>query len=277
MLQDKNRLLATGLLEDSSSEKIFLAILAGGKTDAETLHNTGQALKALLPYQNKPLIEIAIDAALKTKSNFIGLNLEIEVYGDNEVLRNSLRLGLDEGVKIIDTADKNTLFDVFERVIDDKPDDALIVFVASDLPFLSEESLSSIIRETRYKNGIYYPVISEEYVPCYLRSLKTFRKLSGVCYTGGNVVAGRARCLKSAAQYTRGLIASRKNPLKMAYLFGPMILFGFAVGLWRPSQIAEKISKKTGIKIRPFCTDDWRMAVDIDSWSDYQALSAPHP
>lgn len=260
---------------ENACEKIFLIILAGGKTDEETLRHTGASIKSLLVYKARTLGDIALDAALQTQKYFVVQNPKIEMYGNETLLNKHFYGRIQDAVgsaKIISMPDKAELFDVFEKAIRDKDDNDRIVFIASDLPFLASDSIINLVKESQDQAGIYYPTINEENVPICLRKMKTFKKLNGVRYTGGNVITGKTIDFKMALKYAKKLIAHRKNPLKMVQIFGLKASFGLLSGIWGPKKLAAQITIKTGITLRPYIADDWRLAIDVDGWEDLQIL-----
>lgn len=260
----------------NNTEKIFLVILTGGKTDSETFAITGINLKSLLSYTGRLLGDIALDAAIQTRKYFIKSKVQIEMFGQENLLEKHFGDRLKSaGGKIVAMPENTKLFDVFEKAISDKNDDDRIIFIASDLPFLSSETLNELIKESWEKEGIYYPTIDENVVPVHLRPMKTFKSLNRVKYTGGSVIAGKAGDFKKASIYARKLIAYKKNPIKMAQVFGLTTMLALISGSWGPSKLAKKITQKTGITLIPFLTDDWRLAIDVDSWSDLQIIEGP--
>lgn len=263
---------ATEEKPDNKPEKLWLIILAGGKTDQETFRQKGISIKSLLSYKGRLLGDIALDAALQTQKYFANQNSEIEMYGNKYLLSKHFegRLKDANGI-IIGTPDNANLSEVFEKAIKEKDDNDRIIFIASDLPFLDGDSINKLIEESA-GNGIYYPVINEEDVPICFRKMKTFKKLNNIRYAGGNVIVGRARDFKKASPYAKKLIAHKKNPIKMAQVLGLQVLFGLLSGVWGPKQLAQKITSKTGIGLHPFLTYDWRLAIDVDGWKDLQIL-----
>lgn len=257
--------------------RTFIAILAGGKTDAKIKEVTGIEDKALLRYRGKSLLDIVHEACQEVRKKFRWSHVEVEVYGGKSIGDHLLRIKAEQdGTRFCQTPSDTKLFDVVEQVLADKKDEDLVIFLGSDLPFIKGESLARLIFRVAQKSGIHYPIILEDYIPLRYRRLQTFRKTRTGRFTGGNVIPGKVKDFRKGLTFARNLLANRKNPLKMASQFGFGMLVSVLFGLWSPERISEEVLAKSGVLVEPFYATDYGMSVDIDSYKDFDAIIKRH-
>jgi molybdopterin-guanine dinucleotide biosynthesis protein A len=245
-------------------------VLAGGPHDDLAAHTPGAPNKAFVEIAGVTLVErtlralraapsvgkIIVVAPVQTRG-LPALALADEVRPDGERIRDSLRSGLD-GLP---------------------PDDDVLVST-SDLPVLTVESIEDYIAQARAKEAdlTYGCVEKRVHLAKYPQVPHTWAPLRDGTYCGTGFITIRPRVFHSLERFIERLGQARKNPLKLARLFGFRVLLRFAFHRLSIERAEARASYVIGARVRAVVSSYPEIAVNVDRVSDIalaEALVAP--
>lgn len=235
-------------------------ITAGGKISDEFASVTGQSVKALLIIGDKPVIDSVIDAVSglsDVKKIFLIAPKEL---GET--------LEADPKIEIIDDTGDGALN--FLMGID-RCSGNRVLFVASDLPFITTEALQKFIHLCPSNADFCYPVIrKEQFLSTYPDSPVKFESLRGGCFTGGCAFLVNPTVLQQKRDTIEKVFSYRKSPLKLASLAGWRLILGFLTRTASVEGCAERASKVMGMKCCAVLDSPPELAYDMDDLDDYR-------
>ncbi len=215
--------------------------------------------KAMLELAGKPMIQWVLDAISRSpKINHIIVIGLTELGGitcpkpitflpnQKDMLAN-INVGLD-ALKRLQTGSEYALI------------------AASDVPGITTEMVNWMVDtvETSHSD-IYYQVITRELMEeKFPASRRTFTHLKGMEICGGDVNAVRVNMDSSVTNMWERLIASRKNPIKQAFILGLDILFGLLFRSATLDELARMISKRLKITGKVVLCPYAEMGMDVD-------------
>ena len=141
-----------------------------------------------------------------------------------------------------------------------EPDDDVLV-VASDLPVLAAAAVEDFIAGVRC-------VEKGEHVRAFPDVPHTWARMRDGTFCGGGMVAIKPRSLRRLERFIERLGAARKDPLKLASLFGWDMLARFAFGRLSIAQAEARATKILGAPVRALISPYPETAVNVDRVSD---------
>jgi len=240
--------------------KLTTIVLAGGKPDAVAATQAGAPNKAFIEIAGKPLVSRTLEALRAAPSvgriivvappaahNLPALLLADETREDGVRIRDSLSNGL-----------RNL-----------PPDDDILVS-ASDLPILSTICIETFLRDALAAQAeLTYAILERSnHERAFPQVPHTWAKLRDGTYCGGGFITLKPRVWPLLAEFIERLGAARKNPLRLASLFGWDVLLRFAVRRLSVSDAQNRASAILGARVRAVVSDYPEMAVNVDRVSD---------
>jgi GTP:adenosylcobinamide-phosphate guanylyltransferase len=235
-------------------------VLAGGKPDDVARTQPGAANKAFVNVGGVTLVERtlqplrrsrAIDRIIVVAPEAVhgdpALTLADECRPDGEKIRTSLRNGLEN-----------------------LPPDDLVLVSASDLPVLTTEAVDDFIaRAMSLDPDLGYGCVEKSvHVSRFPTVPHTWARMRDGTYCGAGLVVIKPRAYPKLDRVIERLGHARKNPLRLASLFGLPILAKFAVGRLRIAEAESKASEILGSKVRAIKSAYPEIAVNVDRFSD---------
>lgn len=235
-------------------------VLAGGPPDEVAQTQEGAANKAfvrvggvtllertLAPLRATPEIDRIVVVAPPAVHSHAALALADERRADGIKIRESLRNGL-AGL----------------------PPDEIAIVVASDLPILTASAVEDFIARARECDAdIGYGCIEKSvHMARFPQVPHTWAPLREGTFCGGGMIAIKPRVLPHLEQFIERLGAARKNPLRLASLFGWDMVFRFAFRRLRVSQAERRASQILGAPIRAIVSPYAETGVNVDRVSD---------
>lgn len=235
-------------------------VLAGGPPDAVAALQPGAANKAFVDIAGKPLVQRTLEALRASPSvgklivvappathALPALALADEKRADGVRIRDSLASGLHG----LDPA-------------------ADVLISASDLPVLSTVCIESFLADARALDAeLTYAILERA---AHMRSFPavphTWAHMRDGTYCGGGFITIRPRVYPLLAEFIERLGAARKNPLRLASLFGKRTLLKFALRQLSVAQAEERASQILGAKVRAVPSRYPEMAVNVDRPGD---------
>lgn len=192
---------------------------------------------------------------------------------------------IKSGEKLIDTV-KNVLNVIlnFNSLIQDnnnnnessfKTDEIYLLFVATDTPFISYESINDIIFRLDYiKGDIFFPIVSKEvYEVKYSNKaskLRTFVGFKNDYFCGTSLFIIKKNIINKFFDLLGNLLENRKNPLKLAEIFGYDVIFKLIIKNLTILELEQRIEKLFNIKAHAILTNYAELAFNIDKKQDLE-------
>ena len=241
-------------------DRIDAVVLAGGAPDAVSALAPGAPNKAFVPIAGRTLVERTLDALHASPQ--IGRTVVVAPNGtfDSPALR-----GADER-----RAAGSTMTESLRAGLAGFAPDASVLVAASDLPILSRAALDEFLAIVRAADAdiVYACVERAVHEARFPEVPHTWARLQDGTYCGGGVVALRPRVLPALERLLGRLGAARKNPLRLAAIFGARVLVRYAIGRLRVEHAERRASALVrGRVVAARCTHP-EIAVNVDRPSD---------
>lgn len=237
-------------------------ILAGGGESALTVKEK-VSNKALIKIEEKEMITHVIE----TVSQFIRRR-NIVVVGPTEELqfvkdRLKVRLISENGSIVGNVAAGVKIFG------SGRP----ILVCSSDIPLINKEAVNDFLDRCKpYNHDFYCPIIPKrEIEKRFPNSTRTYVKIKEGVFTGGNIFLINPLKINEFSDIGTRILEARKNPLKVASLFGVSFLFRFISGSLTLDQAVRPL-ERAGIKVKPIITDFFEIGFDIDKPEDLKIV-----
>jgi molybdopterin-guanine dinucleotide biosynthesis protein A len=234
-------------------------VLAGGSPDAVSRLVPGAPNKAFVPIGGVALVQRTL-AALKSCAR-VGRIIAVAPQGP------STRAALAGADEI--RADGATMTQSLRSGLRDLDPNELVLVCASDLPILSRESLEDFIARAE-SNGAdltYACAERRSHEALFPGVPHTWARLAQGTYCGGGCVALRPRALPRLEGLLGRLGRARKNPLRLAAIFGTGTLLRYALGRLTLEAAERRASELLGAPARAaVCAPE--IAVNVDRASD---------
>ncbi|HZO94589.1 MAG TPA: NTP transferase domain-containing protein [Candidatus Baltobacteraceae bacterium] len=236
-------------------------ITAGGLVDEAFARAIGTPVKALAPFRDGTLLDVALNACA-------GAGVDgIAVVGGDDVAAH-LR---GTGVRTIPAAaDGGTNV---ERALDAWPGERF-VYLTSDLPFVAAPDVRDLIARSERVELAMALASAAAYearfpnAPPHGLALGRERIANGSAFVVGAAAAAPARAL--AARF----FAARKNLLKLAALLGPMMCARFATRTLRIADLEAYASRALGVAVAAVRDCAPGLCYDVDTLAEYEDACA---
>ena len=237
-----------------------VVVLAGGPPDELAAHTPGALNKAYLEIAGKTLLQRTIEPirAARSVSRIIvvtpaqafahpAAQLADERRPDGKRIRDSLQSGLEE-----------------------LPGDENVLISTSDLPVLTPEAVDDFVSRVQQKDAdLSYGCLEKPvHMAAFPEIPHTWVRLKDGTYCGGGLMAMKPRVFPKLSQFIEQLGHARKNPLKLASLFGWDILLRFAIRRVAIVDAEERASRILGARTRAIVSPYAESAVNVDRVSD---------
>ncbi len=237
-------------------------VLAGGPQDEVSALAPGAPNKAFVPVAGITLVERTIRALRSSPT--IG---RIVAVAPNVPIARAALAGADE---IRD--DGPTMMESLRSGLAGLAPDVLVLVCASDLPILTRAAIEDFVARAE-SNGAdltYACVERDVHLARYPAVPHTWAKLRDGIYCGGGCVALRPRVLPGLAGLLGRLGRARKNPLRLAAIFGPAVLARYALGRLTIADAERRGSELLGAPVRAAVCAHPEIAVNVDRATDVE-------
>jgi len=235
------------------------AIVLAGDSKSGAVEE-GVENKSLIMIHRKPMVEYVIDALREAKT--IG---SISVVGPIDLLQPLLDKKVDYYFEAKDSIFKNVKIGMTPFL-----NDSRILIVTSDIPMVSGEAIDDFVRKSlATRADLCYPIVSKEKNDKKYPGIKrTYVKLKGGTFTGGNAFFVNPAIVDRCEKFAEKLIEYRKKPWKMGRLLGLKFLLLFFVGFLTISKVENRFSQILNIQARAIISDYPEIGNDVDKPSD---------
>jgi len=241
-------------------------ILAG--SDASKI-GTEYEYKALIKLNGRYMIEYVLDAVVDAKKV-----KRIVVVGPREMLVSKLDTGGKYNrVEFIDQED--SLIKNAKRAIEVLEPDTKVLFLTSDLPFITSEAIDEFINQALETGAdICYPIVEKNINDSkYPEMKRTYGKVKEGTFTGGNAILINPEVFNKCYKLAEKLVEKRKNPIAMARVIGPAILLLFLTKKLSIKRVEKRVSKVFKVKAKAIITTYPEIGQDVDKDSDLKAAN----
>jgi GTP:adenosylcobinamide-phosphate guanylyltransferase len=236
-------------------------ITAGGTPlPGELLYEyTRGAPKAMLNIAGKPMVQWVLDAVSHSKNVehivIIGLRemggitcpKPLTLLPNQSDMLENIRTGMQQVKRLNPKAEQ-------------------VLLLASDIPAITTEMVDWLIDIVEKSDAdLFYNVVSKEIMEKkYPASKRTYTHLKDADICGGDMNAVRIDMLDNKSRLWEDLIASRKNPVKQAYIIGFDLLFKLLFRTATLDEAAKTISHRLGLKGKVIRCPFPQVGMDVD-------------
>jgi len=237
-------------------------VTAGGRLSPDAAARFGSDIKALVRINSRPMIATVVDALRSTPG--IG---RIVVVGPSSA--RSAAAGVDRWIDEFPTGEENLIAAVGAATTD------RIVMSASDLPFVTAASYTSLIRETGDDVDAGYPVFRrDEFLRTYPSGRKHFAKLADGEWTGASAFVLNRSPFVDDDRLIRRAFGARKSLFALASLLGPALLLKFLFKTLTIADVERRAGSLVKAKVRAVYGTDPALAMDCDDPIDFSYAHA---
>ncbi len=242
------------------NERLIAVVLAGGPPDEASAHVPEAANKAFVPIAGRTLVERTI-AALRS-SPHVG---RIVVVAPVETHGNRALAGADES-----RISGATMGASLRAGLEGFPAHERVLVAASDLPILTRAAIDEFVALARASDAdlTYACVERRLHLARFPQVPHTWAHLRDGSYCGGGLVAIRPDALDRLDVFLGRLGAARKNPLRLAAIFGFPTLVRYALRRLSVADAERRGSELVGICVAAARCTHPEIAVNVDRASD---------
>jgi GTP:adenosylcobinamide-phosphate guanylyltransferase len=145
-----------------------------------------------------------------------------------------------------------------------------ILVATGDAPLVTAEALAAFLAASRAAGAaLGYPVVPRSACEAaFPGTRRTYVRADGAEYTGGNCFYLRAEVVAPLLGQLEAFYRARKNPLRLAGLFGPRVLCALLLGRARIAALEAMASRRLGVPARGVVCADAGMGTDVDKPDD---------
>jgi GTP:adenosylcobinamide-phosphate guanylyltransferase len=235
-------------------------VLAGGARDAVAERDPAAPNKAFVEIAGRALVARTIDALRSTER--VG---RIIAVAPAEAANHSALEGADEtrpsGARIGDSL----------RVgLAGLAPDVTVLVAASDLPILTAAAIDDFLDRAERANAdvVYACVARATHVARFPDVPHTWAHLRDGDFCGGGLIAMKPRAREPLDRFLERLGAARKNPLRLAQIFGWDVLARYASRTLSVPGAERRASALLGVTVRAAVCAHAEIAVNVDRAGD---------
>lgn len=230
------------------------AVILAGSSEVEKIPG-----KSLADINGKPMLAYVADAAEAT-----GIIDKILVVGNREIR------GFCDGRGLEFTEGGPDILDNLAKGIDRFKNDRRILVMTGDIPYITPEAIKDFIERSEEKGADFcYPIVEKS--ACenkFPGTIRTYVTLSDGTFTGGNLFYVNPSIFERCIPVLRHVIDNRKNPLKLASLLGPGLIFAFLFKYLNIEMVEKKASEMLNITAKAIISDYAEIGNDVDKPED---------
>lgn len=246
-------------------------VLAGGNIEEnDPLYSiTSGNPKALIPFGTTTILE-AVLQALSDSSVIDRIILTGIDKNDFDLSRFSIESIPDQGTMVANVLAGARLLST------SRTDSSHVLFCSADIPMIDGAIIDRFVTSCLpLENALYYSMVTRDVIDSrFPNSGRSFSKLDGKEYSGGNLVITRLDVLEANMELLDLLVNARKHAWKMARIVGLSTLFKFLVHRLSIAEIEKKARSVIDAPVKIILSDAPEIAMDIDRPYHLQVLTA---
>jgi molybdopterin-guanine dinucleotide biosynthesis protein A len=234
-----------------SISRVAAIVLAGGPEDAfsktfEVSH------KALVPIHKKPMAYYVLRALRDSASIAF-----ISYVGEAD-------RSINDMADVVVTSGKGMSESLIAGVEATQHQYDYFLVLSADMPWLTSGAIDNFIEQSPPADLIYSIIPKAVLEVEFPGQKRTYVKITEGLFTGGNVVLLSREGLPQLLRVLNQLHQARKNPIKLATLFGFDMIFKLILGRLRIPELEARASTILGIQSRAVIVKDACLGADID-------------
>ncbi len=235
--------------------------LAGGVERGDILAETGIAYRPLLEVGGRPIVQ-RILAALRGASSVARVAL---------VAPDPVQAAAgDEAVDLRVPAGDSFIENIRHGVQAVSPGTDRVLILTGDLPLITPAAINDFVEQSlAARADVTYPIIPKE--SCereFPGAPRTYVKLKDGTFTGGNAVVLTRHFVESRWHLIDRLYSARKNPIRLAALFGLGFLLGLVTGRLSLAGLEARGGRIVGGRVSAIISAYPELGFDVDKLDD---------
>ncbi len=237
-------------------------ILAGGGesvlTASEKVSN-----KALIKIEGSEMITNVIEALSP-----VVRRRQMVVVGPTAELRS-----IKERMKVMVIPDNGSIIDNIAAGVKFFGNGRPILVSSSDIPLISRDAVTDFLdRCDPYDLDLYCPIVSKDDIErMFPGARRTYVKMKEGTFTGGNIFLVNPLKMDIFADIGSRVLEARKNPLRIASLFGMTTIFRVMRGVLSLRQAVD-VLERYDIRAKPIVSRYPEIGFDVDKIEDLEAI-----
>ncbi len=244
--------------------QLAAALLAGGKPGDPLAEHFDVEVKALAPVAGKPMVLHVLEALLQVET--IGRLAIVGPQAVHEVCRQATTGRTLEPVEATSSFLGNVLL-----ALEHFDEASHVLLVSADIPLVEPSQLEDFLQRAGAEDwDLVYPIINKhEALKLDPHGKHTFVHTKEGTFTGGNVLLVKSEWIKQHKALVETVLASRKNPFKLASLLGGGIIFKYLCGQVSIAELEKRVAAKLGCRAKAVVTPFAALGLDLDKPDDF--------
>ena len=236
-------------------------VLAGGVDCGEIAEETGVIHRPLLDIAGRPIIQRVL-AALRGAVSVDHIVLVAPPPVQDVVGEEAVDLRVDAGDSFVENIENGV------AATPDTIDSVLVI--TGDLPMLTPGAVNDLVDQADVTRAdLVYPIIAKESSErAFPAGKRTYVRLREGTFTGGNGVIASRTFFSARRELIHNLFAARKNPLRLASLFGLGFVFGLLTGRLTLSDLEARAGEIVGGRVAAIISAYPELGFDVDKIAD---------
>jgi GTP:adenosylcobinamide-phosphate guanylyltransferase len=236
-------------------------VLAGGVDTGEMAAETGISNRALLDINGRTIIHRVV-AALRGASEIDNVALVAPPSVQAAVTDDAV----DFRVEAVDSFVGNIAAGVGATA----PGTEQVLILTSDVPFVTPAAINDFVRQSVLSRAeVAYSIIPQESCErSFPGGRRTYVRLREGVFTGGNAVMLSRDFVDRQRELIEHLYAGRKNPVRLASLFGLSFIVGLLTHRLTLPQLEAKASHVANARVAAIITNFAEIGFDVDKLDD---------
>jgi molybdopterin-guanine dinucleotide biosynthesis protein A len=251
---------------------IARVLVLAGRRAGEGEMGLPAATKALVEVEGVPMIERVLGCVREA----VGARPVFVSAGDPALLAATpaLRAWVDEGWLHHHQSAGSPAASVAD-FLDREGDAGATLVTTADHPLLTPVMVRHFVESADATGADVAVAVVEEslFRARFPRVRRTFIPLAGDAVTGANLFHFRNRRAAAAARFWVRAEVVRKRPWRMVALFGPGVLWRFALGRLSLDEAVERVSTAAGVRAAAVRMPFAECAIDVDGAADLEAAA----
>jgi len=244
-------------------------VLAGGVDRGEIAAHTGVVHRPLLEVGGRPIIQSEL-AALRGAGEIGRVVLVAPAAVQAAVSEAAVDVRVDAGDSFLGNvvSGVEALGGAATGTVGDKR----VLLLTGDLPLITAEALNDLVAQSlAARADACYPIIPKE--SCERRfpgGRRTYVRLREGTFTGGNGAVVTRGFVETRKDLIGRLYAARKNPVKLAAMFGLGFIFGLVTGRLSLRQLEARAGRMVAARVTALISTYPELGFDVDKLADLQ-------
>jgi len=228
-------------------------VLAGGSTDDPLAQRYSVAVKALVPFEEKPMVQHVLESL--NKSNSI-----VEVLYLGEVVE-----ALEPFIQHRDHAEASFVGSLSRGIkLALSLGAKRILIVTADIPWITSTAIDDFCKNNPDADLIYPINTKEQSLKEFPSQKRTYARLREGQFTGGNMILLSPKIAETLLPFVERFYQNRKNPFALASFVGFDILFKLLFGFLSLESVEKRISRRLNGTVKAYISPYASIGADVD-------------